>query len=195
MPNTSIFDDYKEKLVSLKSILISTKGKILQDSDQYFSDNANFFTKSFLVNACAYLESFIKEIAIHYIDDYTRKLELLKIPHNLVIWNSNLKKSLKDSELQFSNYAVKIKKKDLDDYISGNPYRTQSLFKYIGRDLTNNETFINMKDQINMIVVKRNKILHHNDDASDLSLDDISVYIDDLIRYMICLDNELMKNR
>ena len=33
------------------------------------------------------------------------------------------------------------------------------------------------KDQISTIVEKRNNVVHHNDEASDLSLGDVQIYI------------------
>jgi hypothetical protein len=43
----------------------------------------------------------------------------------------------------------------------------------------------------NTIVVKRNKVVHHNDEASDISNDDLKNYIDSLKKYLANIDKEI----
>lgn len=43
--------------------------------------------------------------------------------------------------------------------------------------MDDNTDFVSFKDYISSTIEKRNKIVHHNDDASDLSLTDVIVTI------------------
>ena len=190
MDNSEIFQDYSKQLNKLKEIVNKTYELTISDPPQeYFADNVNFFTKSFFVNLCAYLESFLKDIIFSCIQGIDEKLKNSEIPYNLIIWALNSNKKFKDSEYKFSNLSVGIKKKDLDDHISGSPYRTVELFKKVGINLDADQDFHSKKEKINSIVVKRNKILHHNDNASDISFQDINSNIDEVLAYMMILDN------
>ncbi|WP_409050269.1 HEPN domain-containing protein [Siphonobacter sp. SORGH_AS_0500] len=72
--------------------------------------------------------------------------------------------------------------------MSGNPFRTKSLFKKFGIDLDKNDIFNIQKESVNNIVNKRNKVLHHNDEASDISNQDLLRHIDSLVEYMTNID-------
>lgn len=190
MAESSIYSDYKSQLDKLKDIVDKTNARSVAESpDPYFGENVNFFTKSFLVNICAYLESFIKDVTFSCIENINTRIQLSKIPHNLILWDLNYDKEIKEKSYSFRNLKVRLKKKDLDDHISGSPYRTVKLFRNIGIDLESNAHFNSYKERINMIVVKRNKILHHNDDASDISFSDILQYIDEIDKYLKILDD------
>jgi len=192
MTNSSTCNNYINQLNDLRSIIIETNSKSVdQNPDPFFIDNVNFFTKSFHINLCAHLESFLKDISFKYITQVEDKLKTTRIPHNLILWSFNKDKRLKDNELKFNDLSLGIKKKDLDDHISGSPYRTIDLFKKIGVDLESNVRFVGKKDKINSLVVKRNKILHYNDDASDISFEDIESNIDEVIEYMEIIDSIL----
>lgn len=60
-----------------------------------------------------------------------------------------------------------------------------------GIDLDIVEAFNSRKDIINQIIVKRNNILHHNDEASDLSNLDVILYISEIKDYCIQLDSQI----
>lgn len=192
MSNNSILQKYTEQLEKLKKIVIETNSNIVsEDPSPYFEKNVNFFTKSFLVNLCAYLESFIKDITFYHIEKINQKIISAKIPHNLILWDINYDKEIKDKSFVFKNLKIKIKKKDLDSHISGSPYRTLKLFRNIGIDLDSISAFNNHKENVNMIIVKRNKILHHNDEASDISLNDVTDYISEIVNYMEVLSESI----
>lgn len=116
------------------------------------------------------------------------------MPHNLVKWSLNIDKELKDSEFKFEQLKITIKKKQLDNYISGNPFKTKDLFKKFGIDLEQNQLFNSQKEEINAIVVKRNKILHHNDEASDVSSTDLTNNIESLTKYIKNIDEILCRH-
>lgn len=187
MNKTVHIDNYKKLFEELKIMVESTEKKIL-DSDDFFSNHANFFTKSFIVTMCAYLESYLKDALMIVIVEMNKRLDKNRIPYNLVQWSiSSDKRELKNSELN-KNFSINIKKKELDEFISGNPYRTESLFKNFGIDLGGDTTFQGQKDKLNAIVGKRNSIIHHNDEASDITFLDIVEHIDFAIKYIENID-------
>ena len=137
---------------------------------------------------CAYLESYIKDALMVVVEKTNKKLATNSIPHNLIKWSLNIDKEFKENDSKVEPLKVKIKKKELDNYISGSPFRTKDLFKKLGILLEKNETFNSQKDVINSIVVKRNKVIHYNDDASDISNMDLKDYIDAIYEYIENLD-------
>ena len=192
MNKTAHIDNYKKLFQELKVMVELTEKKIL-DSDSFFSGHANFFTKSFIVTMCAYLESYLKDALMIVIVEMNNRLDKNRIPYNLVKWSlSSDKRELKDKELKFKNLSIDVKKKELDDFISGNPYRTESLFKNFGIDLGEDAAFKEQKDRLNTIVGKRNSIIHHNDEASDISFLDIVEHIDFFIEYIENIDRLIL---
>ena len=103
-------------------------------------------------------------------------------------WCLNIEKEFKDSDSKFEDFKIPIKKKELDDFISGSPFRTRDLFKKLGINLESNAAFNFQKERINAIVVKRNKIIHHNDDASDVSNNDLIENIKAIAEYITNID-------
>lgn len=185
MSEQAIHDKYANLFEQLKVIIDKTHARIIcSEPDPLFEENVNFFTKSFLISICAYLESYLKEIAFSRIDAVNQKLLNISVPHNLIRWDILHPKDVADKDLKFESLKISIRKKDLDDHISGSPYRTEILFKKIGIDLTAIDRFSSKKEVVNSIVVKRNKIVHHNDDANDVSMTDLILYIDSFIEYM-----------
>lgn len=190
MDKTPYRESYISQLDKLSSIITSTNNRIICESpDPLIYENANFFTKAFLITMCAYLESYLKDSLMIIVDHSNAKLAIAKLPHNLILWSLGVKKEIKTTDLKFENLQLDIKKKDLDDSISGNPFKTRDLFKKFGIELDKNPLFNSLKEEINSIVVKRNKILHHNDDASDVSNKDLIDNIISLKNYIINIDN------
>ena len=195
MDRTPYKESYILQLGQLKAIIDITKGRMISDPpDTLNYENANFFSKAFLVTMCAYLESYLKDALMVVIDQMNARLQSAKLPHNLVKWSLNIDKEFKDSEFKFEQLKITIKKKQLDDYISGNPFKTKELFKKFGIDLEQNQLFNSQKEEINAIVVKRNKILHHNDEASDVSSTDLTNNIESLTKYIKNIDEILCRH-
>ena len=53
------------------------------------------------------------------------------------------------------------------------------------------EKFVEHKNLVGTIVNKRNNIIHHNDEASDISFSDLLVHIDVLLEYMLAIESLL----
>lgn len=112
MTNSSTCNNYIEQLDNLRAIVNETNLKSIDENpDPFFIDNVNFFTKSFHINLCAHLESFLKDIAFKYIGQIESKLKNSGIPHNLVLWSFNPKKEIKKSHLKFDEISLGIKRK------------------------------------------------------------------------------------
>lgn len=168
---------------------------------EFIYTHANFLTKSFLINLCGYLETYLKDVLELLLLDYNEIISRNKIPQNLVRWSLEKKPntSVKVSALldkkycNFNDLSIKLKKKDLDGFISGNPFRTRQLFEMFGINLTDCSYYQTNKELINSIVVKRNNVLHHNDDASDLSNSDIIIQIEEIKNYALEIDKIVEK--
>jgi hypothetical protein len=192
MDRLSYKDSYLLQLGHLKTIIAITNSRMISEPpDALIYENANFFTKAFLVTMCAYLESYLKDAMMVVIDEMNIRLQTTKLPHNLIKWSLNTEKEFKDSDFKFEQLKIAITKKQLDDYISGNPFKTRDLFKKFGIDLDQNYLFQLQREEINAIVVKRNKILHHNDEASDVSGRDLIKNIESLTNYITNIDEVL----
>jgi hypothetical protein len=120
------------------------------------------------------LEVFLKEIAIAHVAEVKQRIVNAKVPHNLLTWS--LVRDVKDTHLRFEIFELPITSKEIDDELSGNPFRTAKCFRKLGVELDTVAAFVNNKDIINAVVAKRNNIIHHNDTAADVSLGDIRVY-------------------
>ena len=76
-------------------------------------------------------------------------------------------------------------KKEVDDLVSGNVYKTRDALALFGVDLAADRAkWETWKELIQNMVTRRNNIVHHNDNASDLSFRDISEYINSSIKYI-----------
>lgn len=192
MSSSIVLKNYIELLADLNVLNKETEQRVIaKDPDEFVIRNINFFTKSFTITICAYLESFLKDVSMMIIDDTNRKLSETKIAYNLVKWCVSKKKDLKelnDNELNFEDLKIDITKKELDDFISGNPHKTEKLFKKIGIKLYENDKYKEHKDKIQTIVNKRNQIVHHNDNASDISFTDINSNIKIILEYIKNMD-------
>ena len=61
MASTAAFNNANTLIYSLQGLVHETSSRFIMD-DNYITDNVNFFSKSFLVITCAYLEGYIKEV-------------------------------------------------------------------------------------------------------------------------------------
>ena len=178
-----LYEKYEGLLTNLKDIINQSQGRVLaEDPDELFSQNINFFVKSYLINICTYLEAYLQDVAFEHTSRITLRLKEASVPHNFIYWK--LAKAIKDGDLEFKDADYSFNKKEIADAISGNPYKTIKAYRLIGIDLSSNEKFNEHKDLVNTIVLKRNSIIHHNDDASDISFPDLLFNITVLLDYM-----------
>lgn len=197
---TKVFKNFEEKLEDLEQTVIDCNNIIISDEPVSFVyENANFLTKSFLISLCGYLETYLKDALEVLIIDYNERITKENFPYNLVRWSienkdksdSKVQSLLDKKKTRFEDLSIKLKKKDLDAFISGNPFRTKELFTMFGINLDEIDYYNQNKDSVNQIVSKRNNVLHHNDDASDLSNQDILQYIIQIRNYCKKLDEQV----
>lgn len=190
MEYSALYEKYEALLGTLKEIIEQSQERVLCDEpDTIFSDNVNFFVKSYLINICTYLEAYLQDIAFEYSRKVSERLKQAKIPHNFLY--GKLAKDIKEKELEYEDASYNYSKKDLSDAISGNPYKTINAFRLIGIDLSSSEKFVEHKNLVGTIVNKRNNIIHHNDEASDISFSDLLVHIEVFLEYMLSIERLL----
>ncbi len=168
----------------------------------FIIENANFLTRSFLISLCGYLEVYLKDIIEEYLVKVNDLVSSIKVPINLIRWsienkpkaNSKMNSLLDPKKTKFEDLQLRITKNDLDQFISGNPFRTKDLLIMFGIDLESYDFFSNMKVQINSFVFTRNNILHYDDDASSLTTGDIMEASSLFLNYALQID-DLITNK
>jgi hypothetical protein len=187
MSSVIFYDRYATLYYSLRDIIILSEERVLREEpDELFMQNINFFVKSYLINICTYLEAYLLDIAFMYASEINSKVTSLRIPHNYVHWR--MVKDIKDKDLAFSDFNLAVTKKEISDQLSANPYKTIKVFRYLGIDLTCITEFENNKDLVSSVVNKRNDIIHHNDNAVDITFADLLSYIQTFLIYMKSID-------
>lgn len=104
------------------------------------------------------------------------------LPYNFVAWILSHEKA----KLSYKKLEANKGKKEISDMISPNYWKTMKAFERVGIDLSKSNVS-KYKDFIAATVEKRNKIVHHNDHASDVSFNDIVTAIDEFKSYTKCL--------
>lgn len=174
---------YIDQLAGLKHVISVSQSRVHSvEPDLLFYDNQNVFLKAYLVSACSLLEAFIQDLAAAYVDEMRARVCAANLPRNLVAWAIEQEKT----KAEFTPFVIQKTRKDISDMVSPNYWKTMTAFSKVGIDLTGSgiEGF---KDLIVARVEKRNKIVHHNDDALDLSLADIAETVDRFQEYIDCL--------
>ncbi len=190
--NTVTYNNYIEQFRNLKEFIIETNKRVVNNpEDDYITNSINFFSKSFLVMACAYLEAYLKDAAMAIVTEVDAMLGLNPISSNLIQW-SVLREKFKESSGEFNNFKLSIDAKVIDNEISGNVGKTISLFSRLGVNLLSSDKFNDNKDIISSIVTKRNDVVHHNDDVGDLSFIDIVGRVDYLMLYIKAIDDVII---
>lgn len=190
--NTVTYNNYIEQFGNLKELIIETNKRAVNNpEDDYITNSINFFSKSFLVMACAYLEAYLKDAAMAIITEVDAMLSLNPISSNLIQW-SVLREKFKESSGEYNNFKLSIDAKVIDNEVSGNVGKTISLFSRLGVNLLSSDKFNDNKDIISSIVTKRNDVVHHNDDVGDLSFIDIVGRVDYLMLYIKAVDDVII---
>ena len=142
-----IHTSFSEKLQRLMSIIDESEARILaDDADAFFVSHANFLVKAYLVSLCSYLEAFLKDLAKEHVSQVKNRIKSAKIPHNMLQWA--MLTDPKDKSLHFKDFVLEISAKDIDDEISGNPFRTAKLFRLLGIDLESSIEFNENKELV-----------------------------------------------
>lgn len=185
--SVDIFARYESLFVSLKSVIKESENRVIRDiPDELFSENVNFFVKSYLISVCSYLEAYLQDVAFKYTQELNLRISSANIPHNFIHWK--MVNGLKDKNLKYEVVDLSVSKGDISSNISANPYRTLKLFQLLGIDLSAVTGFQNNRDLVNTVVTKRNNIVHHNNDAADVAFGDLITYIDVILVYMKSID-------
>lgn len=79
---------FKEGLLELEAMVQKAELEVIGGSHTtpLVTDNVNFFTKSFLISACAHLEMCIKEIVFEIARDIDARLSIAAVPISLIEW-------------------------------------------------------------------------------------------------------------
>lgn len=190
MINQALLNGFIVQYDSLAVVVQESASRVVSECpDPLFFDNQNVFIKSYLVSACSILEAFIQDLASSCASMMQDKVNALNLPFNFINWVAEHNKA----ELKFSAFIGEKTAKDISDMLSPNYHKTISTFRRIGVDIICEE-IISHKDYISSIVEKRNKIVHHNDTASDLSFTDIMTAIVNFKTYSTCLYNIVKDN-
>jgi hypothetical protein len=185
--NTITWRTHTELLTALALLISKTEEKVLLAEDAYFIDNVNFFCKSFLITACTYLEVYLKDLAKVIINETEARLNIKPIALNIIKWSIEKEKA-KPAEFKYEAFRLNISAEEIEDSISGNVGKTIDFFRKLGIDLNSESDFVNTKSLVAPIIVRRNNIVHYNDNASDLSFGDMAGYINTFIQYITSID-------
>ncbi|MBZ5488175.1 hypothetical protein HW452_11640 [Halomonas aquamarina] len=186
-----LFGRYQSLYDNLFEIIELSEDRVLSENpDNLFSDNVNFFVKSYMINICSYLEAYLQDLAYEYAKEINRRIRIARIPHNFICWKAS--RDPKDKDLAFENADYPSSKRDISDGLSANPYKTLKAYRLLGIDLSKEDGFNKNKDLINTVVNKRNNIIHHNDNAIDVSFSDLSSNIKVFKLYMGAIRNAVL---
>lgn len=186
MIDTDILESFHSQFDELIAVSRQSNARLLfEPPDELFFNHQNVFIKAYLVSACSILEAFIQDLAYEYLKTIQMRVEETNLPHNVILWSTSIGKD--DEKLKkrqkFEPFKITKNKKSISDMVSGNYHKTMETFKVIGIDLSCDVSVSNHKDFISTTIDKRNQIVHHNDDASDLSLTDIATTIEHFKEY------------
>lgn len=187
MDYSDVISSCKESLSELDAMVVATEREVISGKHgvKLITDNVNFFTKSFLITLCAHLETCVKDTVYSISQEIDTRLGHAAIPMAIVEWRYNQKQKKSEKEAFTTLCKIGLSKKEIDDLVSGNVYKTKETLLLVGIDLTSNKTEWEMwKELIQSIVTRRNNIVHHNDNASDLSFSDIRAYIKSVQEYL-----------
>ena len=117
MANETICDKYEILYSDLNNIILESQKRVVNDNDEIFTGNVNFFVKSYLITICTYLEAYLQEAALEYCRGLSLKISEAGIPLNFIQWN--FVKDLKEKDLKFENLSLVVNKKELVASIVG----------------------------------------------------------------------------
>ncbi len=188
---------YKNLLIKLRDTANECAREMQSNDleDTFFTRNANFLTGSFVISTCSYLESYLKDSVTDKISSFNERIENLGMPKSLVLWSVNPGQQGKQGkQSNLGIFKIDLTEDDIDRKTSPDIDKTIKLFSLLGIDLDSDDNFRDIKDRIGSIVDKRNQIIHHNNDASDISVLDAISYINTVIEYIEILDKNFWQS-
>lgn len=183
MIEIALINVYHSQFDSLRQVVEESRLRsISEPPDALFYEHQNVFIKSYLVSACSILEAFIQDLALEYVSRIQGRLNTANLPFNFISWVSDHEKA----KPEFKIFQCTKGRKEISDMVSPNYWKTIKTFERVGIDLSksNADAF---KDFITATVEKRNRIVHNNDEALDLSFSDILIAVDEFKKYTKCL--------
>jgi len=188
MLDTTSLSEFENQFDNLLAVIDESNLRVVSEPpDDLFSTHLNVFIKSYVVSACSILEAFIQDLACLYLDKLKENAVHANLPLNLILWSI-----VKDDKLKgkcFTAFQFEKTRKDISDMISGNIFVTIKAFEKLGIDLEKHDAFNGCKDFISTTIIKRNDIVHHNDNASDLSLMDVKNIVEKFKEYIAILEH------
>lgn len=198
MTRTSL-SKYIEQLDNLKLVAHESNVRLIRGDDDLFKAHANLFVKSYLMTLCSVLEAYLKDEVLDFVSELNGLLAELSLTKNVFAWGL-----LPDSDEYYKKVlgtevvprlSLEINAQKVDDRISGNVDRTIKTFRRCGVQLEECEKFKQYKGTVANIVLKRNAVVHHNDDAQDFSFGDIIAWTDTIESYIEGISEYMMNAR
>lgn len=192
-----IYKKYSSLLTKLSKVLKESRDRVITSSDSLFVKNVNLFSRSYLINLCTYLESYLTEITIKLFERHCKCINQYSVPEVFILASLS-SWSVDKKSRAVRNYNVSYAKKDIESFldankISGNIKKTLNVFELLGIELDNKLNSA-IKDQISSIVNKRNDIVHRNNDVTETSLSDIVQHIKTVRLYMQEIEKIIQKS-
>ena len=175
MIQREVINRVSTQFACLREISISSHDRLARADDDLFRNHANVFVKSYIVSACTILECFLADLACEYVLAVEERVKHVHLPRNIVLWR--VPAQIKPSEFRFEPFTLNIERKEIVNESSGNFYKTITLFNRLGIDLLSNNKIKLHKDFVASAIDKRNKIVHENDEALDITFLDVVEWI------------------
>ncbi|NRP19265.1 hypothetical protein LPJGGPFB_02519 [Ensifer adhaerens] len=176
---------YASQLSKLAEIIERTEQRVLSEPpDRLFADNINFYTKSYLINLCAITEACLKDTAMVIVRTMSQRLSSTNVSNNIIAWSVHRDGFDGKKHSKYDRFLLNIDEKAVSEKLSANPWKAIKLFELLGCDISASGDFDAVKGIVGAVVEKRNNIVHHNDEANDVSLTDVRNYISFFVKYI-----------
>lgn len=192
-------DKYLEQLANLKSVALESDRRLIEGGDNLFKGHANLFAKSYLMMLCSVLEAYLKDEVIDFVTELNNLLSELNLTKNIFAWgllpdNDEYYKKVVGTQ-EVVKLSLGINEQKVDDRISGNIDKTIKTFRRCGVLLESCEKFRQHKGAVANIVLKRNAVVHHNNDASDFSFGDVIAWTTEIEEYIMGISEFMTRAR
>lgn len=177
MADAEVLRRFHEQFDRLIEVVKESNSRIVSDNpDEFFSNHQNVLIKAYLVSACSVLEAFVQELVYECYQVFSERARGANLPHNAVLWEIP-KMANDEKSLRYVSFELGRSRRDVSNLVSASYHKTITAFRKIGVCIEDDAAVGLHKDVISSVVEKRNNIVHHNDEASDISLSDVVSYI------------------